>query len=131
MINTDFLLYFHYYLEIPLSAVSIMQVGEYLGYKKVYISKYPEVFERNIRSILITRYNDNKLYIQRLVNDKDIKTLNKQTIHPFMNITLKKIVCNYYKISKITEFKNTITEIIALAHEITKKEISDSRRNNK
>jgi hypothetical protein len=108
-----------------------MEIANRFGYKKTYISKYPEIFEKNIRLVLRSKYNDNKLYIQRFVNDDNTKTLNKKKTWFFENISLNEIAYEYYDISEITEFKNVITEIINLAHIITKNEISDSRRRNK
>jgi hypothetical protein len=127
----EYLLYCYYHFNIPLTPYYIMKIARGFGYNKVYIEKYPETFGKNIESILIKKYNDDKLHIHQFVNEDDIRLLSRKRMYIVENVSLRGIEYEYYNISEIENFRNIITEIINTSHEITKKEIGDSQRKNK
>ena len=119
----EYLLYFHYCFDIPLTAFSIMEMAHRFWYKKSHIKKHPELFEKNINQILIENYNDIRLDIRLYISDRILATLSKKDTVFTENRSLRDIEFYYYNISEDDEFNNTIVEILNRAHEITKKDV--------
>jgi hypothetical protein len=118
-INDELLLSF-YLIDFPLTPKFIIKTMYCFDFSNErYVEKCPELFEQNIRSILINEFGTDNLIINKFISDDMFNKLKKRKSWIFTNSSIKSEF-QMPLISSNINFRNIINSILTRAHEKTK-----------
>ncbi len=119
----------YYSFNIPLSAADIMRMAKTFEFTNMnYIKKYPDIFILNVRTTLMETYNDDKIYLEKIITKTELNKLKYENVLIFANTSIRDQNIAVPKISDVFKLKKEMNTILEKAHEKTKEAIAESRK---
>jgi hypothetical protein len=93
-----------------------------------YIKKYPDVFERCLRDVLIETCNDDKVSLEKYFTKTELKKIKTQDIPVFANMSIRDKSVSIPSLSEAFKLKRDMNLVLEKAHELAKAAVADSRK---
>jgi hypothetical protein len=93
-----------------------------------YIKKYPDIFERCLRDVLIETCNDDKVFLEKYFTKTELKKAGTQDIPVFANMSIRSKSVPVPLLSEGFKLKRDMSLVLEKAHERAKAAIADSRK---
>jgi hypothetical protein len=93
-----------------------------------YIKKYPDVFERCLRDVLIENGSDGKVFLEKYFTKTELKKIQTRDVPVFANMSIRSKSIPVPLLSEGFKLKRDMSLVLEKAHELAKAAVADSRK---
>jgi hypothetical protein len=127
--SDNLLLLCYYSFNLPITPAVIMRMAKTFEFNNTnYIKKYPDVFERCLRDVLIDNINDDKVFLTKYFTKTELKKIKTQDIPVFANMSIRSKSIPVPLLSEEFKLKRDMSLVLEQAHELAKAVIADNRK---
>jgi hypothetical protein len=118
-----------YSFNQPITPAIIMKMAKTFEFDNTnYIKKYPDVFERCLRDVLMENGNDGRVFLEKYFTKTELKKIKTQDVPIFANMSIRSKSIPVPFLSEGFKLKRDMSLALEKAHELAKAAIADSRK---
>ena len=118
-----------YSFNAPITPAIIMRMAKTFEFDNTnYIKKYPDMFERCLRDVLMENSSDDRVFLEKYFTKAELKKIKTQDVPIFANMSIRSKSIPVPLLSEGFKLKRDMSLALEKAHELAKAAIADSRK---